>query len=547
MTKSMQRRLGSRFGRQGLSTPQGLAGPQSKPQGLAGPQSKSGVQGVQPGGSGGSGTSVAFQLSPWLPSAAQPFDDGMASHLVRRAGFGASPAEAKALVQAGVHRSVDLLLIPSRQGLQEYGTQMLPTGEILNLSANLNDQRAQWIHEAATTSFPLREKMALFFHDHFSVGVTSNNGVPLMLPHVNIFRRHGLGKFRDILVEVSRDPAMLYWLDNRINGAGSPPRINENYGREIIELYTMGEGPWYTERDVEQASKCLAGWSLSYYNKYSYNARYAIAGRGVKTVLGRQIYNSNNAEKDGYDLIDCLLSQTQTSEYLVSKIWTYFVAERPPASDVKERQLWDDIVVELGARWKAMDYDLRGLMSVILRSNYFFSTRSVGRLIKNPMEYVVGVIRNMGTPFVGRYTRLGISLEEMGLPLFRYTNPSGLADGVAWVDSQSYITRAAYADEFTQVSTTAGIRINWNPWRAMQQYNLNTKAEIIDYYLNILVPGTVPVQVRSNLSEYMDYYDGTPNRRYQAYDSLPSSSRHRLVKVRGLVYLILTLPEYHAN
>jgi uncharacterized protein (DUF1800 family) len=476
----------------------------------------------------------------------QPFDRVLAAHLMRRAGFGASPNEVKALVQAGVHRSVDLLLIPSPHGLQEFGTQMLPTGEILNLSQDLRDQRGQWIHEAATTVFPLKEKMALFFHDHFSVGAMNNIGESLLLPHVNIFRRHGLGKFRDILIEVSRDPAMLYWLDNRINGAGSPPKINENYGREIIELYTMGEGPWYTEHDVEEASKCLAGWSLSAFNKYFYNDRYGLAGRGVKTVLGRSIYN-RNPERDGYDLIDCLLSQTQTSQYLVSKIWSYFVAQRPPASHAKERQLWDDIVVELAARWKSTDYDLRALMSVILRSNYFYSSRSVRQLIKNPMEYMVGTIRNMGTPFVGRYSVLGYRLQQMGLPLFRYANPSGLEDGVSWIDSQSFIHRSGYADEFTQVSTTADFRVNWNPWADMQRYKLTTKLEIIDHYLQVLVDGDVPAQVRSNMSDYMDHYDGSPNRRYKAYDSLSASSMHRIAKVRGLVQLILTLPEYQAN
>lgn len=538
MTRTAKRRLGNRLGRRSSPLPQGLGAPQAAP---------GGSQQTNPGGRGGKGTTVAFQLLPWTPSSKQPFDVKMAGHLIRRGGFGASPEQLAVMVKIGVHRTVDLLLIPSTTGLQEFGSQMLPTGEILNLHSNINHQRAQWIHEAATTEYPLKEKMALFFHDHFSVGVNNNVAVPTMLPHVNIFRRHGLGKFKDILVEVSKDPAMLYWLDNRINGQGRVPKINENYGREIIELYTMGEGPWYTQRDVQEASKCLAGWSLSYYNKYFYNTLFARAGAGIKVVLGTYINNFSNQERDGYQLIDVLLAQKQTSEYLTGKIWSYFVAERPPASDATERKLWDGIVVELAARWKSANYDLRALMSVILRSNYFYSKRAIGKLIKNPMEYMVGAMRNSGTPFIGRYAILGFRLEQMGLALFRYGNPSGLDDGKAWIDSQAIINRSNYADDFTQVSTTRDFRINWNPARVLSKYNLKTRNAIVDHFLGALLHGAVPAAVRTNLLDYMDYYDGTPTKRYRPYDSLAANSIYRLTKVRGLVQLILTLPEYQVN
>jgi uncharacterized protein (DUF1800 family) len=506
------------------------------------------------GGSGGSATSAAYQLLPWVPSAAQPFDLDMAAHLMRRAGFGASQGELETMVRIGVHRTVDHLLIPSTTGLQAFGSQMLPTGEVLRLPKNLNHQRAQWIYEAATTHFPLKEKMALFFHDHFSVGANSNNVIPMLIPHVNIFRRHGLGKFRDILVEVSRDPAMLYWLDNRINGAGNPASVNENYGREIIELYTMGEGPWYTQSDVSNASRCLAGWSLTALgnyaagNKFFYNTRFARAGVGAKVVLGRVIpYRSGaNQEQDGYDLIDILLAQKETSEYLVRKIWTYFVADRPSASDPVERALWDDIVVELAARWRSVDYDLRALMSMILRSNYFCSSRAIGKLIKNPMEYVIGTLRNLDTPFLGRYELLGYELEQMGMPLLRYGNPAGLDDGQAWIDSQALINRANFVDDLTQVSKTSRFRVDWDPRYELSKYNLTNRDDVVDHYLSKLIRGSVPAAVRDNLLEFMDYYDGTP-KQYRPYNGTGLNSNLRAGKVRGLVYLILVLPEYHIN
>lgn len=533
MTRLAKQRLGGRLGRRNAM--QGIGSSTARQTGKAAPT----------GGTAQSANSAVVELEPWVPSAADPFDEAKAAHLMRRAGFGASPEERKTLARVGVHRTVDLLTIPSNWPLQEWGTQILPTGEILNLHSNLTHQRAQWIHEAVFTHYPLKEKMALFWHDHFSVGIVGGITVPLQLPHVNIFRRHGLRKFRDMLVEVSRDPAMLFWLDNRINGAGRRQRINENYGRELLELYTMGEGAGYTQGDVVEASKCLAGWSLRYYNKFWYNPAFARAGAGVKTVLGNRIANANQ-EQDGYQLIDVLLRQKATAEYITGKIWSYFVAERPPASAPTEQKLWDDIIVELGQRFMEVGYDIRMLMSVILRSKYFFSDRAIGKLVKNPMEYVIGTMRNLDSPFVGRYATVGFRIEQMGLPLFRYSNPSGLDDGQAWIDSQAVINRSNFADDFTRTSTTANFRVRWNPMTVIARHNLTSKALIIDHFLGALV-GPVPAQVRANLSEFMDYYDGTSSRVYRPYDALPTNSQYRVSKVRGLVQLILALPEYNIN
>jgi uncharacterized protein (DUF1800 family) len=537
MTRQVIRRLGSRLRRRAPAT--GIGG---TPQANTATASRSGSGGT---GRGPQAGTVAFELAPYVPSAADPFDLVKAAHLMRRAGFGGKSDELATIVNIGVHRTVDLLVIPANWGLQTFGSQMLPTGEVLNLHNNLSHQQAQWIYEAAHTHFPLKEKMALFFHDHFSVGVNSSLETPLLPPHINIFRRHGLGRFRDILIEVSRDPAMLYWLDNRINGAGRQATVNENYGREILELYSLGVNGGYTQADVYDTSRCFAGWSLNYYNQFLYRPAYANAGAGVKNVLGTQIYNPSNQEREGYLLIDVLLQQKSTARYLVSKIWSYFVAERPPTNAV-EQKLWDDVVEELATRWQAVDYDLRALMSTILRCNYFFSARAYRKLVKNPMEYLVGAIRGLGAPFIGRYSVLGVRLEAMGMPLFRYSNPSGHDDGVAWIDSQALINRSTFADDLTQVSTAADFRANWNPVDDVQRFNLTTRQAIVDHYIKVLVDDDVPAAVRQNLMDFMDYYDGTP-RVYSPYDQLASNSQYRVTKIRGLVHLLMTLPEYSLN
>ena len=502
--------------------------------------------GTNPGGGGkprgGGGGTVEYELTPWVPSTTEPFDQAKAAHLMRRAGFGASPEQLEQIVKIGPHRTIDLLVIPSTWGLQEYGTQMLPSGEIIDLFRSVAGQRAQWIHEMATTHFPLKEKMAVFWHDHFSVGVNGQTPIPMMLPHINIFRRHGLGNFRDMLVEVTRDPAMLWWLDNRINGRGG--KINENYGREILELYTMGVDGGYTQMDVEETSKCFAGWSLYNYNRFRYNTGYATAGYGWKLVMGRYIWNPNQ-QREGYTLIDHILLQKTTAEYLVSKIWSYFVTERPAAVGAPQK-LWDDIIVELAKRWMSARYDIRALMWVILSSNYFFQ-KAPRQLVKNPAEAMVVAIRNLGTPPIQRYTILGTRMEGMGLALLRYGNPSGLDDGVAWIDSQTLITRSNFYDELTQFSRTRDFRVSWNPFTELARKSVTKAKDIVDHMLNILVDGAVPSSVRQTLYDFMDYYDGSPNPVRLPYDSLSPFDQRRDRKVRGLAQLIMILPEYQVN
>ncbi len=146
---------------------------------------------------------VAFDLSIWKPTSTDPWDYKKASHLLRRAGFGAAPDEIDSVVKIGMDRTVDLLVIPSTWGIQPLGTVRLPHGETLNLTRSLTNQRAQWVYEAANTVFPLKEKMAVFWHDHWSVGANGGIQVALLPTHINLFRQHGLGSFRDMVVAVT--------------------------------------------------------------------------------------------------------------------------------------------------------------------------------------------------------------------------------------------------------------------------------------------------------------------------------------------------------
>jgi hypothetical protein len=469
---------------------------------------------------------------------ADPWDRRKAAHLIRRAGFGGFLAEVDAVVTLGMNRMVDLFLAPQTQGLREYGTVVLGNGEVLNLTYNLNARRAYWLWEAVHGLNPLREKMALFWHDHFSVGFENTQSAATLTKHINIFRRLGLGSFKDILIEVTRDPAMLWWLDNYLNG--NRGLINENYGRELLELYTMGVNGGYTQNDVVQASRCLTGWTLNGFDQFVFNPTTHMTG--VKTVLGVAINNPNTGQlgmKDVFDLIDVIMNYTNggrrvAAEYVATKIWEYFVAPNP----------YPALVTELANRWHAMNYDVRGLMSIILRSTYFH-TQAYRKLVKSPFEFAVGALRSTRTPlrasttsFVGGYQQLAARIPLMGLPLLAYTNPSGLEEGPNWIDSSTTVARANLANDVTRIGG-GGILASFDVNREINEYGLlnTTATRVVDHYLTLLVDGDAPAAVRTALIDFMNRNDAGP-------DPFTFTATQINRKVRGLVHLIMSLPEY---
>ncbi|MEZ5963834.1 MAG: DUF1800 domain-containing protein [Planctomycetota bacterium] len=474
-------------------------------------------------------------LEPWRPSANDPWDRRKAAHLLRRAGFGASDEELDVIVSLGVDRMIDLLLTPDAVPLQAYGVRVLPHGEILDVTSNVTSQRALWLWECVHTVHPLKEKMALFWHNHFSVGVNKGGAENLSVTHVNVFRRSGLGSFRDLLLAVTRDPAMLLWLDNYLNGAvdRGVPKINENYGRELLELYSLGVGN-YTQADVVEASKCLSGWGVrdSYgSNEFVYWPEKHVTG--PKYVLGRTISNGssgNEGMQDVFDLVDTILEQPACARFLVEKVWKYFVSSDAP----------NDVLDDLAQRFRDDAYDVRSLMSIILRSKFFFSGRAIRQLVKNPVEFVVGAIRNLNTPVIESYSLLGDHVALMGLPLHRYLTPAGLPGGLDWLDAQSLLQRANFAEQLTRVQDPYHIKAHFDALHQVYRHNLRTAPEIVDFYVQFLLDGELPRTVRDFCVEFMHRVD---------WERRPFTFEPTLAdrKVRGLVHILLSLPQYSIN
>lgn len=461
-------------------------------------------------------------LAPFAPSASDPWDAGKVRHLMRRAGFGAVPEDVSGLVAKGMDKVVDELVNIAPNLLPDSGYATLANGERAFVST-LVGARAQWIQEMRFSKLQLQEKLALFWSDHFSVGAKMREHEALLVRHINVLRQYGLGRFKDLLLAVTKDPAMLWWLDNNVNGKleNGLPKINENYGRELLELYTMGEGNGYTQADVRAAAACLTGWSTSGLDRFVYKPQWHV--NGDKTFLGKTI--RSNGQREVYDLIDRVLEHPAASRYVVTKIWNYFVSEAP----------YPQLIEVLARMWKNSGYDIAYLLRVIFKSQYFYSSRAVKTLVKNPVEFVIQPMRTLHAT-----TRLSRSVDarllQMGYRLMGYSDPSGFDDGVAWIDEMAMLARANYGNDISR-------RSSYTLFQAAREINrlgLNTKEKVVDHYLEVLGADDVPPNVRGVLYLFMDFVD-TGRQPFQF------TAQKIEEKVRGLVHLIISLPEFSTN
>ncbi|HMQ21501.1 MAG TPA: DUF1800 domain-containing protein [Planctomycetota bacterium] len=476
-------------------------------------------------------------LSPWNPTATDPWDKKKVRHLARRAGFGLLPEEVETLERVGHRLSVDLYLLVPGQRMPERGSYLLKTGEIVNLQTYTH-QVSAWLYLMANSPWQLQEKMALFWHDHFSTGTGAVPAIELISRSINLYRQKGMRSFRDLVVGVASDPAMLYFLDNRLSTVTRP---NENFARELLELHMMGVGNGYTENDIKEAARCLTGWTC---NLDYVNFNVGTHDFGVKNVLGRTIDNSALGRttqaviKDGVDVVDAALAQPATAKYIAKKLWEYFVYEAPS----------DTLVDDLAARFRAAQYDIRTLMETMFRSKAFFSARAMRANIKNPVEFVVWPMRTLDFASQIRFLRVTTRFAQMGLPLLNYAGPDGLPDGTAWINSQNIINRSNFAKELIENRArwqNSYLACGFDPEREIVRARLDTSTPvaIVDHFLDILVDGDVPPAVRQNLITYMT----ATNTGTRTWNYAGNKTRELNEKVAGLVHLILALPEAHIN
>jgi uncharacterized protein (DUF1800 family) len=370
-------------------------------------------------------------------------DIGLVAHLMRRAGFGATYDDLSAYCEKPYQDLVEDLLHPERFPAVEDDVLRRYYLELNNFDSYVPWQ-SYWIYRMINTRRPLEEKIALFWHHVFATSSGKSEHGPSGATQIETFRRVGLSTLRTIYLELARDPAMLFWLDNCDNHRGEP---NENWGRELLELFSMGVGN-YTEQDIKMASRAFSGWTfaqplpLDPYGRYTSQFQYAGQDHddGVKTFLGQ------TGRFNGEDVIDIVVAQPATSRFIARHLYNFFVADEPqvPAWGIVPPQ--DPAAVETLARTlRETKGDIRACLRVLFNSGFF--KNSTGSRVKSPVELVVGTVKLTGSyrfPEPG-LADLAVAVSVMGQALLTPPTVEGWHTGKEWIDAGTLNERVNFA------------------------------------------------------------------------------------------------------
>ncbi|HKG02963.1 MAG TPA: DUF1800 domain-containing protein [Conexibacter sp.] len=330
-----------------------------------------------------------------------------------RAGFGATPVEARRWAKRGKTATLDFVVNGPPGGAQLRGLEPRVDGRTLDPLNEWGDNVLWWLDRMVRTTYPLQEKMTLFWHDHFA---TSDQDTPMMLAQNRMLRRRALGSFRDLLGDVTRDPAMQLFLSLAGSTKDAP---NENFARELMELFTLGTG--YSERDVREAARALTGFIADWHDNGTVTIQYEADEHddGVKTLLGRR------GPFGVDDVLDLVVAHPKHAPFLVEKLWSFFVATPPSRETVRA----------LVATYRANDLRIKPLVRAILEHPQLYRKLDAPDLVKCPVVYVAGALRTTGSHIVQGYPTW--LLETMGQYPFYPPSVAGWDWGPAWMSSNS--------------------------------------------------------------------------------------------------------------
>ena len=282
------------------------------------------------------------------------------------------------------------------------------------------DLKAWWYREMIATPSALTERMTLFWHNHFTSSLRKVRWPAALYEQNRLLRQHALGNFRELLHEIARDPAMIVYLDTQASRKAMP---NENFARELLELFTLGEGH-YTEQDIKEAARAFTGWSV---NRRTGRFRYraGIADTGEKHFLGR------SGRFNGDDILEILLDTPRTAEHITAILWREFITAEPPPGEI----------TRLARLFRDQHYQIKPLLRAILLSDSFRNWREYGAAVKSPVELLVGTVRAFHRP-VPDPRLLARAGRYLGQDLFDPPNVKGWPGGQSWINANTLLARA---------------------------------------------------------------------------------------------------------
>ena len=381
-------------------------------------------------------------------------DLALIAHLMRRAGFGATREELEQYCARGYESVVEDLLDPSEpQVMSDELIRRYHPDQSAAMA--LWDAGAYWLYRMITTDSPLLEKIALFWHGIFPTAYNKvQHGKPTV-DQIRMFRRHGLGSFKNMLLDLSRDPAMIFYLDNNENHKGA---INENYGRELLELFSMGVGN-YTEQDIKECARAFTGWTMGNaeymalrakndsiwpYGRLSWQFEYRPDDHddGEKEFLGQR------GRLNGEDIVDIICQQPATARFISRHLYNFFVADEPPVPQWSDTPPRDPEAIEtLSQTYFDSNYDIRSMLRVLFNSDFFRSEDVRFQKVKSPAELVAGVLRLTGDYRKPRRAIINQSFQMvfMGQTLIDPPSVEGWHTGTEWIDTGTLVERINFA------------------------------------------------------------------------------------------------------
>lgn len=504
-------------------------------------------------------------LSPIRP---EQWSAAHAAHLARRAGFGASPEENDKLVALGPQAAVESFLefasMPYQPSPPPFPAELYQSpdrAELRNLSPEERERLAQerrqrereafeetrlwWIERMVESPRPLEEKMTLFWHGHFTSGMREVRDAVFMKEQNDFLRANALGNFGELLLGVSRDRAMLVYLDGAKNHKSKP---NENYARELLELFSLGVGA-YSETDIKEAARAFTGWD---FDESGFVFRKGDHDFGPKKFLGE------SGNFDGGDIVRIVLEQPACARFLATKLLKFFCHSEP------QRELVD----RLSARIRQCKYEMKPVLQTLFLSEAFYCDASRGSLVKSPAELLIGTARQLA----GSIENLRVAeraLAAMGQELMQPPNVKGWNGGAAWINTATLFTRynavvgllnggggrprrlmandEAPESEETGMTRSAApaarSRINggqqapFEPASILRNRNLDSAEAVVDFFSERLLAGPLPPEKRELLIQYL-LAGGKKFRKEASWSD---------ERVRSMLCLMLSTPEYQMN
>jgi uncharacterized protein (DUF1800 family) len=470
------------------------------------------------------------------------FDE--AAHLLRRMGFGGTSDEIDALSSRGREGAVDFLINYNQIDNKAMDDLLLQSFDFLanpitNQNINNGEIRRWWFTRLVHTKRQFEEKMTLFWHNHFATSSSKVQDV-LMYNQNLTLRQHALDRFDTLLLDIAKDPAMLVWLDGITNVLGN---ANENFGRELQELFTMGifdvvtGAPNYTEQDVKEIARAFTGWDYQRRPPFQFQLKQNQHDNTVKTIYGQTLNFS------GEDVITIISGRPATARYLTWKLFNFFVY--PVTNSSADKKTID----KFANIYLSNDHSIKELVRAIFTSDEFFSERAFFSLVKQPAELIVGAIRmlggtyNPGTSVNGERRTSNFpaqSSRNQGQDLFAPPDVAGWDYNLGWVNTASMLERFNFANTFatTRNTTNPGVYVTTEQ---LKGFTKSSTKKTVKKFLSVLGPLSAGSDTRKMLQNYLVTGDNGQPVEFKNDDATVDK------KVRGLVHQIMCLPEFQLN